>query len=178
MRSLAIVHGEKLLPNGEMHVSFILRLNEALRLVKKEGVDAVLITGGTTRAGLRSEADMGKTYLSTRLHVPILTENESHTTVENIIFSKRLLEAQSDFLPTYIITSKKRVTREKYLYRRLWPTAYENAKYIGTYDTYPIGYRLVELLYFVYAVFDLHEKTLGRLTKKMFRNCQHKTLDP
>jgi uncharacterized SAM-binding protein YcdF (DUF218 family) len=170
--NIIIVHGEKPLPSGKIHPEFTNRLILAEKVAKKNKIDLIIITGGKTRKNTRSEAVMGFDYLSNKTqktHAKIILEKDSKTTYENIIFTKKILKNQK-IDHAYIISSKKRIFRMKYLYRLSWPKIFKNAEFLGAEDKYPVFFYLTELFYFVLAIFDRKELVFARFSKLLFRN--------
>lgn len=176
MQVTVIIHGEKPLSSCMMHPAFRERLEEAVRVcarVQETGaaIAAVVITGGETRRGCQSEAASGAAFLASRVSVPVLREEYARTTSENVRRVKSLMQARSVAPTAYLImTSKTRLFRVRYLYRRLWPEGFLRAQFVGAKDGYPCWYTLLERLYFLYDLIDPRERTLPRLTKKFFRN--------
>ena len=168
MKTIVIVHGEKPTRSGTIHRELIRRLEAAAAVCQRERIEAVVITGGQTRAHVATEAAMGADFLRGRVTVPIIREEKSRTTSENISCTKQLL--RQPFESVRIIDSQKLVARLKYLYRVRWPEAYRKATFIGVPDSYPWIFRLQEWLYFLYSRLDPRDRGLVRLSKKVFRN--------
>lgn len=132
---------------------------------------SVVVTGGETRRGCQSEAASGAAFLDSRVSVPVLREEHARTTSENVRRVKSLMQNRSVAPTSYlVITSKTRLFRVRYLYRRLWPERFLHAQFIGAKDTYAFWYLFLERLYFLYNLIDPRERTLARMTKKFFRN--------
>jgi hypothetical protein len=167
--NIIIVHGEKPLSSGEIHPEFIRRLNQALEISKNAEIDLIIISGGQTRKNAKPEAEMGFDYLSPKTKTPILLEIKSKTTFENIIFTKNLLENREIDL-AYIVSSKKRMFRIKYLYKLSWPQIFLKVRFIEVEDEYPSLFYLVELFYFFFAILDREEKFFAKFSKIIFRN--------
>ena len=166
--NIIVVHGEKPLSSGEIHPELVRRLNQALEIINKTKIDLVVLSGGQTRKNAKPEAEMGFDYLSSKTKTPILLEAKSKTTFENIIFTKNLLENRKIDL-AYIISSKKRMFRIKYLYKLSWPQIFDSAKFIGVGDKYSPLFYLVELFYFFFAILDRKEKFFAKFSKILFR---------
>ncbi len=168
-KRLIVVHGEKPNKNNTPHREFLKRLEKTVELAGKGIADGIIVSGGTTRKNSESEASFGAAYLRNKVELPIFTEENSHTTIENIRFIKRMLAHCS---PEYliIVSSKKRMFRLKYLYGRLWPEMHGKIEFVGAPDSYGLFFYFVELTYLMYSIFDINESALARLTKKIFRN--------
>lgn len=70
------------------------RLNHAIELYQDKLISTIIVTGGTSEGNLFSEAYMAKQYLM-RQGIPepaILTDEESHTTQENLENAKVLMD--------------------------------------------------------------------------------------
>ena len=175
MIKIIIVHGEKTHRTGKIHEAYIERLNKALGLTQKIKPDLIVLTGGRTREIAKSEAELGKEYLEGKgkgkIKTPLLLESRSRTTIENIRFTKKILEKNKikagEF---FIITSQKRISRIKYLYKKIWPDIYKNSKFIGARDFYPFWFSTYEWLSLLLDTFDIKERFLLAFTKKMYRN--------
>jgi uncharacterized SAM-binding protein YcdF (DUF218 family) len=169
--NLIIVHGEKSLHDGSMHRAFKERLDKAIDLINQGNYEELLITGGCTRANVISEAEMGKQYLQDKTNLPIYLEDKSHTTIENIIFTHQHAKGHCEQINhAVIITSNVRIPRVRYLYKKFWPELFPRITFIGTKGHYPPYYFLVELLYWIYDIFDPKERYLSKYTKHIFRN--------
>lgn len=169
-KRVLVVHGEKPLSSGKIHPNFIERLKVALKLVKKEKFDFVIITGGKTRRKFTSEAEMGKKWLSGRIG-NLLLEHGARTTIQNIEDTKGLIEREKIKIGKIVlIASKKRIPRVKFLYRRIWPEIYPKVKFVGAKDFYPLVYWFVEWASYPLDVFDIKEKFILKITAKIFRN--------
>jgi hypothetical protein len=168
-RNILLIHGEKPGRDNALHLAFKERLELALELIERNNYDLILVTGGQTRNFFPPESQIGYEYLRYKTRLPVIQENRSHTTVENILFCREVLsEYQIGHID--IITSKVRLRRFKYLYKRLWPELSDKCRIFGAKDSYFFLYPLVEIVYILYSFFDLKEKVVPRLTKKIFRN--------
>ncbi|MFA6354118.1 MAG: YdcF family protein [Candidatus Paceibacterota bacterium] len=171
MNRIIIVHGEKSKPSGEIHPAFIERLNKAIEISKQVSPDFIVIASGQTRKISPPEAQTGYDYLKDKIKTPILIEKESRTTIENIKFTKKLLtDGKIEINKLYVVTSRKRIFRIKFLYRRLWPEIYEEIEFIPTKDFYPILFYPYKALYLLLNLLDIKERFLLPLGKKFFRN--------
>ncbi len=171
METVVIIHGEKPKPSGSIHPAFLERLKKVIELSQKSPLDLIVVTGGKTRKGVESEAAIGCRYLKSRIQVPILKEDQSRTTIENINFTKKLLSSKIIFFKEiFVITSGKRIFRIKFLYRKLWPEEYGKMKFIPTKDFYPSFFYLYEALSLFLDMFDIKERFLLGATKRFFRN--------
>lgn len=171
MKSILIIHGEKLKRDGKMRKEFKERLDKAIVLARDCDFDEIIISGGRTREGLPSEANVGATYLKGKTTLPIILENRARTTSENVRNTKTLLEEQgTEIEEITVITSKERIRRAKYLYKRLWPTIYPFAHFYPAKDYYWPTFKITELLYLLFNFLDPYEKTLAHFAKKYFRN--------
>ncbi len=171
MIKIIIVHGEKTHRTGKIHEAYTERLNKALGLTQKIKPDLIVLTGGKTREIAKSEAELGKEYLEGKTKTPLLLENHSRTTIENIRFTKKILEKNKIKTDEFfIITSQKRISRIKYLYKKIWLEAYKNSKFIGAKDFYPFWFSAYEWLSLLLDTFDIKERFLLAFTKKIYRN--------
>jgi len=169
---IILVFGEKPLRSGQMNPELALRLDKAKDAISRGGADLLVISGGQTRKNAPTEAEMGQAYVSSTITIPVLLEKNAHSTSENIQFSKKLL-AEQHITPIdrlTVITGRKRIWREKYLFRRLWAAMFHQTTFLPATDLHPFHYYGVELVYLLSAIVDPAEKFIARLTKKIFRN--------
>ena len=183
LKHLLIINGVQFKKDLAPDPEFIARLNKTIELVNKNinnttPVDAIIISGGLTRKGCLSEAEFGQQYLKRQVaaqNIPIFREEESHTTIENIKFTKKLVGSIPEFQidkigKITIVTSTSRLPRLKHLYKKLWPGIQNKTEFIIA--PYPQNFFLpfMEFLYLIYSIFDIHEKSLAHFTKKILRN--------
>jgi len=130
--------------------------------------DIVLVTGGQTREHCQAEFEQGYSYLKSKgCTNEIALEKEARTTAENILFSKDIIKEFS-YSEIIIISSKKRIPRLKFLYKKLFPG---KQTFIGAPDSYSFLYYLVEYLYTVVALFDIRgDSYVSQWWKRTFRN--------
>ncbi|HAQ05897.1 TPA: hypothetical protein DCP13_03865 [Candidatus Azambacteria bacterium] len=169
LKRFIIVHGEKPYKGCQPHQEFFKRLEKAIELADKKTVDGIMVSGGTTRKNCPAEASFGAKYLQKSVEIPVFVEENSRTTIENIKFTKEMLIGCS-LERVIVISSKKRLFRLQYLYGRLWRETRDKIEFVGVPDSYGIYFYFLELLYFVYSIFDVNEYFLPRLAKKLFRN--------
>lgn len=171
MNRIIIIHGEKSKPNGLIHPAFTERLNKTIEISKQVSPNFIVITGGQTRKISPPEAQTGYDYLKDKIKTQILIEKESRTTIENIKFTKKLLtDDEIEINKLYVVTSRKRIFRIKFLYRWLWPEIYEEIEFIPAKDFYPILFYPYEAFCLLLNLFDINERFLLPLGKKFFRN--------
>lgn len=183
IKHLLIINGVQFKKDLTTDPEFIARLNKAIELANqstnnKAPIDAIIISGGLTRKDCPSEASFGEQYLKKQIttqSIPIFKEEESHTTIENIKFTKNLIEKIPEFdlnkiEQITIVTTPGRLPRLKYLYKKLWPETQSKTEFVVA--SYPQNFLLpfTEFLYLIYSVFDIHEKSLARFTKRILRN--------
>jgi|SRR3989344_1638218 len=173
MATLIIVHGEKLTSTGEISYSFKQRLDLAYNLSKRYDNSTIIVAGGHTRKKFPTEAYMGEEYLKNKgLSQEIILENKSRSTVENILFIKKHVK-ENNYNKIIVVSSKKHIPRVKYLYWRLWPSAYKKAEFDGSKDDYPFIAYGIELIKFESEIIDPDESgPVIKFLKKTFRNAQ------
>ncbi|WP_214627777.1 YdcF family protein [Paenibacillus agaridevorans] len=105
--------------DGRIHPLLKERLDEAYKLFRQFGHKYIIVSGGAV-GSRHSEADLMKNYLVER-GVPakrVLKEDKSLNTVQNLMYSKQLLEQQR--LESFIIiTNLFHIRRTKYIMQRL-----------------------------------------------------------
>ncbi|MEF7441493.1 YdcF family protein [Paenibacillus lautus] len=105
--------------DGRIHPLLKERLDEAYKLFRQYGHEYIIVSGGAV-GSRRSEAELMEKYLIEK-GVPakrVLKEDKSNNTVQNLIFSKRLME-QYQLKSFVIITNLFHVRRTKYIMHRL-----------------------------------------------------------
>jgi len=168
---ILIIHGERPKRNQELHPAFEERLKLATILSGKNNYDLVVITGGKTKKKFRTEVEIGREFLEGKILTPFLLEECAVTSVENIKFTKKLLQNRK-IDSADIITSETRIPRLKYLYKKLWPELYTKSQFYGAKDFYSPFFLLGEFIYYLYAHVDIQEKYISRITKRLFKNHQ------
>ncbi|AYB47345.1 YdcF family protein [Paenibacillus lautus] len=105
--------------DGRIHPLLKERLDEAYKLFRQYGHEYIIVSGGAV-GSRRSEAELMEKYLIEK-GVPakrVLKEDKSNNTVQNLIFSKQLME-QYQLKSFVIITNLFHVRRTKYIMHRL-----------------------------------------------------------
>lgn len=105
--------------DGRIHPLLKERLDEAYKLFRQYGHEYIIVSGGAV-GSRRSEAELMEKYLVEK-GVPakrVLKEDKSNNTVQNLIFSKQLME-QYHLKSFVIITNLFHVRRTKYIMHRL-----------------------------------------------------------
>lgn len=105
--------------DGRIHPLLKERLDEAYKRFWQYGPKYIIVSGGAV-GSRHSEAELMKKYLVEK-GVPakrVLKEDKSHNTVQNLIFSKQLME-QYQLKSFVIITNLFHVRRTKYIMHRL-----------------------------------------------------------
>lgn len=164
-----LIHGEKPLRNKALHPAFEQRLKLAVILDKTNDYDLIIISGGQTRQQFPAESIIGYEYLKNQISTSITQESQSKTIIENINFSKNILQRyEIDRLD--IVISQSKQFRTEYLWRNLWPDVYPRCKFYGALDNYFFLLPVLELFYFLYSMLDIKEAFLPKITKRIFRN--------
>ncbi|MCF7865763.1 MAG: YdcF family protein [Candidatus Pacebacteria bacterium] len=166
-KHLLIINGVQFKKNLSPDREFIARLEKAADFIKHNPIDSVVISGGFTRKGCPSEASFGKQYLKKHTNIPIYKEEGSYTTIENIKFTKKIFV---EFDKITVITTTGRLTRLKYLYQTIWKETAGKIEFIITPHSQHIFLPLLETFYLLYSWFDIHEKILPRVAKRILRN--------
>lgn len=105
--------------DGRIHPLLKERLDEAYKQFRQYGHEYIIVSGGAV-GSRRSEAELMEKYLVEK-GVPakrVLKEDKSNNTVQNLIFSKQLME-QYHLKSFVIITNLFHVRRTKYIMHRL-----------------------------------------------------------
>jgi uncharacterized SAM-binding protein YcdF (DUF218 family) len=112
------------------------RINHAVDLYRQGKVRKVIFTGGQGNSNEPTEADAARTYAQAN-GIPvqdILVEQKSHTTFENIVYAKRLADANN--LKTVLIVSdpmhmKRAMTMAKDVGLNAYPSPTPTTRYVG-----------------------------------------------
>lgn len=95
-----IVLGAKVKPDGSLSKTLKLRLDKALEYMKENPETMLVLSGAKGDAELCSEADAMETYLLGQGADPdhLLKEEQSFSTVENLAYSRVMIEKQENLL--------------------------------------------------------------------------------
>jgi len=168
MSSHIIIHGVKLLSDCNPHPDFISRLDKAIGISREISVDSIVVSGGKTRKQCIAEANFGAVYLQGKTSIPVVIENRSTTTIENIKFIQEKIPAGT-IETLYAVIGNVNLFRTKYVYKKLWPDIYPKIVFV-TAPSHNILAYLLECIYILYTLIDIREKFLVRIFKKIFRN--------
>ena len=125
MKTILIL-GYKLLPSGNISNILKQRLNTGIKYYKKG--DMFLVSGGKNRNVYHSEAYEMKKYLLQRIpNAKIISESHSISTLENIKFSKRILDIYND--KVVLVSSKNHLNKIRKIIRDLYPALSWNVVY-------------------------------------------------
>lgn len=166
---ILIVHAHKSGRDGSLSRQFAVRLDKAAELANSGQFDAMIISGGRTRRGAEIEARQGEQYVRGKCTVPILREEQSKTTYENVVQVKALVTGQP-IEQAVVVVGQHQLKRTKYLYARYWPEVAARIEFIGVNEPDPQYTPALELLYRITARLDPRERVTGWLMKKLWRN--------
>lgn len=127
---IILVPGHKSLPSGAASETFKARIAAGVRLMEEDSRYWILISGGITRKGLRSEADLGFSLVPRHLRHRVQLERDAVSTSANVTCVRRMLEGfRLDEL--VIVTSVYHVPRTRLLVKRYWPEVLPVARFVG-----------------------------------------------
>jgi len=170
MSKIIIVHGVKPKRNQALRYEFQSRLDAAVQEVKNHSYDYFLVTGGKTVGRYPSEAEIAQNYLKDKIKIPLLLEDQSRTTSENVRYTKTLIESKDiSVRQCKIVLSKDVKPRTYYLYRRLWPEIVDSLSFLLVNEHSTLFAPVMEPIYHAYAYLDPEEKFFTRITKRLFR---------
>lgn len=162
-----LVLGKQFCRNGS-NVEMEGRLDSADELFRKGGWDTIIISGGTTRKGLPSEAEWGRDHLAKRgCPAPVVMESSSFSTTENLRNVRALLSQTPNRI--CIITADYHIPRTKILMRAHWPEIADRVSYVGLRSG-TLTTTLCEPILTAIAYFDPYEKYLVSWLKILLRN--------
>lgn len=130
---IAVVFGSRIFENGTICSEFQYKIMVASRLLREGKVDWVVVTGrGIYPKHFLSEAAAGKKYFPVEQQPFVLVEEDSEDTIENLIFTRRLLEKKGiEVTQVVLISSFLHLLRIKHrLISRFWPEVKEMATYM------------------------------------------------
>lgn len=171
-----IVHGNKPLKDGLIDTELTYRLYALLENLKS--CDVVILTGGTTRPGYRSEAAVAATALTKilrrldRQSGQILLEERSKTTGENVRFALNLCR-KNELKPSNVFVYHRRsaLAKTRTLYRRLWDGEVDFTFIPGQDSASILTQVLDQTLLRLLAYLDPREEGhLWKFMKRTFRN--------
>ena len=174
MENVLVIHGEKSYRDGKIHREFVARLEKGLALSRKINFAQIIILGGRTRKNTMTEASQGRAFLKDKTNIPIVAEEYSRSTSENVRCAKEILLTENKPRKIYVVSSRKRDTRIKYFYKKFFGNAESNLTFVFSpaEDSYFPFFPFLEKIYFLLAMTDPYEKTFAKLGKSLFRNAQ------
>ena len=117
MKTILIL-GHKLLPSGNISNILKQRLNTGIKYYKKG--DVFLVSGGKNTNVFHTEAyEMKKYLLSYIPNAKIICESKSISTIENIKFSKKILDNYNNRV--VLVSSKNHLSKIKKIIKNLYP---------------------------------------------------------
>ena len=117
MKTILIL-GHKLLPSGNISNILKQRLNTGIKYYKKG--DVFLVSGGKNTNVFHTEAyEMKKYLLSYIPNAKIICESKSISTIENIKFSKKILDNYNNHV--VLVSSKNHLSKIKKIIKNLYP---------------------------------------------------------
>lgn len=117
MKTILIL-GHRLLPSGNISNILKQRLNIGIKYYKKG--DVFLVSGGKNTNVFHTEAyEMKKYLLSYIPNAKIICESKSISTIENIKFSKKILNNYNNRV--VLVSSKNHLSKIKKIIKNLYP---------------------------------------------------------
>jgi hypothetical protein len=158
-----------------MSADFLFILKRAIQLVNDNAVNLIIVTGGVTREGYLSEAEVGAEYLWANVAVPVCMEIHSTTFAENVMFMRRQFRGIEKNLEEVYVIARASVTdkedsRLRFLYRRFWPQAAAVAEFVGTPHVEDFRSVVAEAILKVCARLDPGERWILCWPKIWWRN--------
>ena len=147
---IALVLGKQLSPSGAMTAEYVAQMQKAVSLLSADKVDIILITGGVTRAGFPSEAEVGLSKVPKELRTKVMLEKCSKSTSENIRFVLEML-GSSRITSMIVVGSTGQDRRTRFLIKRLWPEILPVTKF----DSVPTTSAKEKVAHFVLYVLTL-----------------------
>lgn len=168
-KKFIIIHGEKPLRNCRPNQEFLRILEKGVEIFNEHDIDGIVVSGGVTRKNCIAESVFGRSYLESKVSGLIITEEKSHTTIQNIKFAKELLK-KYPIEKLVVVVNQRKLLRYRYIYGRLWKDLKGKIEFIVTPSSFRFWPYLYEFLCLTYALLDIDEKFLPRLSTKIFRN--------
>jgi len=157
--NILVIHAKNLTEKDEIDFDYKQRLDKAIELANNQNLDKIIILGGYVRKAKISQAKAGETYLKDKVKLPIMLEEKSITSIENLVNLKQLI-SENDILT--VVSSDYHNARLVFLYSKYIP----NKKiFIGATSNFTGVKKLVELVYLGYAKVDSREKYLSKWLK-------------
>jgi vancomycin permeability regulator SanA len=134
--NLLIIHGFALLPSGEISPILKARLDTAILFVKDHpDISTILVTGGGSRSSKTESKVMHNYLIDNHVAIPILEENFSINTIQNVVNCQKLAETEQ-FENIYVLVGTAMLNRTNYIYQKWWPEIISKIRWVPVNDGY------------------------------------------
>jgi hypothetical protein len=147
-------------PDGTFGPEVALQFQATMQIMDDKPEAQLVITGGETVKGLPSEAELIKEKFPYDMWTRIHLETRAKSTVENLTYSRRLIESLPGPLESLILVSTNAHLLEVQfvLLPRLWPEVVPNTWYVPVQGD--LWGNLTHAFAAVCRIFDPHDKLL------------------
>lgn len=160
-----MVLGKTVLPNGDAPWDLKLQMGKAVQLLENEESATLVLTGGVTRPGFRSEAEVAMAFVPYELQSRAWLEKRSMSTKQNIEHVRDHFMGESEMIDSIIVISTPgHELRTRFLFWKLWPKMLPRLSFENV-GSESFGERLFHLLLFVVVAIDPEEKVFLPLKK-------------
>ncbi len=167
---IVIVHGNKIRKDGSISFDYKSRLDTAINTAKENSCDLIVITGGSVRKGFESDSYYGFQYIKDLTDINTILEQESKTSVENILFTVNILKGIKKIGRVYVVSSDYHILRLRYLYKNLFKVKFKEIFFVGSKSSFSMFKHIVDFVILLYYLFDIYEEYIPSITKKIFRS--------
>jgi hypothetical protein len=151
-----ILHGSKLLPSGSLSSEMQNRIEVLLDLLNSRKYDLLVITGGISGKVQKCESEVIFSQVKDLINIPVRLESDSKTTVQNILKTSKLLEADN-IEHLSVITGKTSLRRVKRLYKLYMPQYVNRIEFFGASASRPFKSFVWEAILYVVYLLDPKE---------------------
>lgn len=133
--NIVIILGEKLNRDGSISSILKHRLDKFINIQNKKNYKIIVSGGKVEKKALHTEAYAMKRYLMNIGNVPkekIITENKAQNTVENALFSLKIISKYTNIKSITIITSKFHMKRVKHIFNHYFKNLNANIVFLTT----------------------------------------------
>ncbi|NTV22238.1 MAG: YdcF family protein [Candidatus Yonathbacteria bacterium] len=169
-KTLVFVLGKQAYPDRSLSEEYVSSINMGVGILAADQGAVMLISGGHTRANMPSEAELALHYVPKEFHGRVFLEKESRSTMENMVFSKKLMGTR-EFERVILVTSMAHTPRSRMLMKKFWSEAYTVCEWSLARRSSWKGWALeIFVLIPLLGILDPRERWVVKWMKKLVRN--------
>lgn len=162
--NIIIVLGHQLLPTGAPSVEFQARVQQGVLLLSQDQRAVLIISGGITRRGFPSEAEVGRAMVPPWLRARVRLETSSKATCDHPLFVQELLRGNAIDSLT-VVTSYDHALRARHIFARAWPGVVPVMKFRTVGSSTLVG-QAREAILLLLAIIDRKNRVFISVFKK------------